>query len=173
MSRDGWAALPHGATGLSAVCDCGISWSYSFTIFYDQYAERQIMIMVISLLCHLMYGLSSCVLNNPSRLLVQIHGVRSSDFSICKVMSYSWLLTIYGDTWFSDAMGFRAGSYSLCSELTNPSPWHGNTWRTTSKVTTAFSNIPRDQMHEQLIDWLKNHAGVIENLDDPITVRRE
>ena len=33
MSRDGWAALPHGATGLSAICDCGISWSYSFTIF--------------------------------------------------------------------------------------------------------------------------------------------
>ena len=25
MSRDGRAALPHGATGLSAVCDCGIS----------------------------------------------------------------------------------------------------------------------------------------------------
>ena len=25
--------FPHGATGLSAVCDCGISWSYSFTIF--------------------------------------------------------------------------------------------------------------------------------------------
>ena len=33
MSRDGWAALPSGATGLSAVCDCGISWSYSLTIF--------------------------------------------------------------------------------------------------------------------------------------------
>ena len=33
MSRDGWAALPRGATGLSAVCDCGISWSYSLTIF--------------------------------------------------------------------------------------------------------------------------------------------
>ena len=31
-SRDGWAALPHGTTGLSAVCDCGISWTYSFTI---------------------------------------------------------------------------------------------------------------------------------------------
>ena len=29
----GWAALPGGATGLSAVCDCGISWSYSLTIF--------------------------------------------------------------------------------------------------------------------------------------------
>ena len=28
----GWAALPCGATGLSAVCDCGISWSYSLTI---------------------------------------------------------------------------------------------------------------------------------------------
>ena len=29
-----WAALPRGATGLSAVCDCGISWSYSLTIFH-------------------------------------------------------------------------------------------------------------------------------------------
>ncbi|KAL7395746.1 hypothetical protein ABVT39_022389 [Epinephelus coioides] len=29
------------------------------------------------------------------------------------------------------------------------------------------------QMHEQLIDWLKNHGSVIENLDDPDTVRRE
>ena len=28
VSRDGWAALPRGAVGLSAVCDCGISWSY-------------------------------------------------------------------------------------------------------------------------------------------------
>ena len=33
MSRDGWAALSRGATGLSAVCDCGISWSYPLTIF--------------------------------------------------------------------------------------------------------------------------------------------
>ena len=33
MSRDGWAALPGGATGLSAVCDYGSSWSYSLTIF--------------------------------------------------------------------------------------------------------------------------------------------
>ena len=36
MSRDGWAALPRGATGLSAVCDCGISWSYSLTIFEQE-----------------------------------------------------------------------------------------------------------------------------------------
>jgi len=41
------------------------------------------------------------------------------------------------------------------------------------KTRRAFSWIPRDQMHEQLIDWLKNLAGVIENLDDPRTVRRE
>ena len=34
MSRDGWVALPCGAMGLSSVCDCGISWSYSLTIFY-------------------------------------------------------------------------------------------------------------------------------------------
>ena len=34
MSRDRRVALPHGATGLSAVCDCGISGSYSLTIFY-------------------------------------------------------------------------------------------------------------------------------------------
>ena len=30
---DGRAALPRGARGLSAVCDCGISASYSLTIF--------------------------------------------------------------------------------------------------------------------------------------------
>ena len=32
MSRDGWAAVPRGATGLSAVCDFGISYSYLLTI---------------------------------------------------------------------------------------------------------------------------------------------
>ena len=26
-------AVPHGAVGWSAVCDCGISWSYTFTFF--------------------------------------------------------------------------------------------------------------------------------------------
>ena len=34
MSRDGWVALPRGAMGLSAVCNCGISLSYSLTIFF-------------------------------------------------------------------------------------------------------------------------------------------
>ena len=33
MSRDGCVALSCGAMGLSAVCDCGISLSYSLTIF--------------------------------------------------------------------------------------------------------------------------------------------
>ena len=32
VSRDCCVALPHNTTGLSAVCDCGISWSYSLTI---------------------------------------------------------------------------------------------------------------------------------------------
>ena len=33
MCRDCCVALPRGAMGVSAVCDCGISRSYSFTIF--------------------------------------------------------------------------------------------------------------------------------------------
>ena len=41
------------------------------------------------------------------------------------------------------------------------------------KSKRAFSCIPHGQMYEQLIDWLKNDAGVIENLDDPNTIRRE
>ena len=32
MSRDGFVALPCGAIGLSAVCNCGITRSYSLTI---------------------------------------------------------------------------------------------------------------------------------------------
>ena len=33
MSRDCCVALPRGAMGLSASCDCGISLSYSLTIY--------------------------------------------------------------------------------------------------------------------------------------------
>ena len=36
MSRDCCVALPGGATGLSAVCDCGISRSKSLTILIKQ-----------------------------------------------------------------------------------------------------------------------------------------
>ena len=32
VSRDCCVAPPHDATALSAVCDCGISWSYSVTV---------------------------------------------------------------------------------------------------------------------------------------------
>ena len=39
MSRDDRAALPPSAMGLSAVCDCGISWSYSLTIFLSMYLD--------------------------------------------------------------------------------------------------------------------------------------
>ena len=35
MSFDRCAALPHGVMGLSAVCDCGISGSYSLTILVN------------------------------------------------------------------------------------------------------------------------------------------
>ena len=34
VSRDCCVALPRGSMGLSAVCDCGISLSYSLTIYY-------------------------------------------------------------------------------------------------------------------------------------------
>ena len=34
VPRDCCVALPRGATGLSTVCDCGNSWSYSFIILY-------------------------------------------------------------------------------------------------------------------------------------------
>ena len=81
---------------------------------------------------------------------------------------------------FSHAMGFRAGSYSLPIHLHDMAALEERhlalyvefqrchfmglkSWR-------AFSNIPCDQMHEQRIDWLKNHTGVIESLDDPSTV---
>ena len=39
------------------------------------------------------------------------------------------------------------------------------------KSKQAFLNIPRD--HEQLIDWLKNHVGIIESLHDLSTVYLE
>ena len=29
------AVIVHGAVGWSAVCDCGVSWSYSLTCFYN------------------------------------------------------------------------------------------------------------------------------------------
>ena len=35
VSRDWCVALPRGAMSLPAVCDCGISLSYSFTISLD------------------------------------------------------------------------------------------------------------------------------------------
>ena len=38
------------------------------------------------------------------------------------------------------------------------------------KPQQALSSIPRDQIHGQLIDWLKNQTGIIENLVYPSTV---
>ena len=42
VSRGGWAALPRGAAGLSAVCDCGISLSYSLTILDKQKLHKKL-----------------------------------------------------------------------------------------------------------------------------------
>ena len=37
-------ALPRGAMGLSAICDCSISWSYSLTIF----AQTTVVLLIVS-----------------------------------------------------------------------------------------------------------------------------
>ena len=41
MSRDGLAALPRGATGLSTVCDCGIL-TYYFAQVADSFTYRSV-----------------------------------------------------------------------------------------------------------------------------------
>ena len=51
MSRDGWAALHRGATGLSAVCDCGISRSYSLTIFVSVLWSHSLLAMGWTAVC--------------------------------------------------------------------------------------------------------------------------
>ena len=39
-------SLPHGAFGWSAVCDCGISWSYSLTfLFGSQYSNAAVQVI--------------------------------------------------------------------------------------------------------------------------------
>ena len=40
MSRDCFAALPRETMGLSAVCDCGISWSYSLFLLGIYYCHQ-------------------------------------------------------------------------------------------------------------------------------------
>ena len=55
-----------------------------------------------------------------------------------------------------------------------PCLWNFNLVTSWDKSQQEHSHeIPDDQMHEQLIDWLKNQIGVIENLDDPRTVCRQ
>ena len=47
MSRDGWAALPRGASGLSVVCDFGISWSYLLTIFFINGPISRVLLLIL------------------------------------------------------------------------------------------------------------------------------
>ena len=49
MSRDCCVALPRGAMGLSAVCDCGISLSYSLTIFFISWIKILVHIVRVNL----------------------------------------------------------------------------------------------------------------------------
>ena len=65
MSRDGWAALPRGATGMSAVCDCGISWSYLLTIIYELLIA-QLHILSIDFINVLSYYRCICYLVFPA-----------------------------------------------------------------------------------------------------------
>ena len=65
----GWAALPYDATGLSAVCDCGISWSYSFTISD----------MIIKLCCALLRSVQLCN---------ALENVKIADFMPLLIQSY-------------------------------------------------------------------------------------
>ena len=47
-----YVTLPHGAVGWSAVCECGISWSYSLTfyIYNEQKGNtKTILIIIITL----------------------------------------------------------------------------------------------------------------------------
>ena len=58
MSRDCCVALPHDVTGLSAVCDCGISLLYSLfsKTLFPSYAEG---VLILQDLLHLNGTLSS------------------------------------------------------------------------------------------------------------------
>ena len=42
LSRDCFVALSHGETGVSAGCDCGISRSYSLTIYNYFFRKRKL-----------------------------------------------------------------------------------------------------------------------------------
>ena len=76
MSRDCCVALPHGVMGLSAVCDCGISCSYSLFICY----------------CNISYGtfgFKDRVWFGLCNFLVTVHVifVQSSTSMVCKLTS--------------------------------------------------------------------------------------
>ena len=76
MSRDCCVALPHGVMGLSAVCDCGISLSYSL-----------LFIIVISVIARL--GFKDRVWFGLCNFLVTVHVilVQSSTSMVCKLTS--------------------------------------------------------------------------------------
>ena len=48
VSRDCCVALPHDAMGLSAVCDCGITRSYSLTFFFTYESQNSYFTLAMS-----------------------------------------------------------------------------------------------------------------------------
>ena len=67
VSRDCLVALPHDVTGLSAVGDCGMSWSYSLTIFLCPSACTKLFLLIKSSSCqesNSILGLTICLIKS-------------------------------------------------------------------------------------------------------------
>ena len=103
MSRDGWVALPRGAMGLSAVCDCGISWSYSLTIFNiveDCVKNWIFMIFHSKSIFHYNHQMSICPPNFQVDQVDQKHTldlcIGRKAFHFCKITPWS---VCYTDTY--------------------------------------------------------------------------
>ena len=70
MSRDCCVALPSGAMGLSAVCDCRISWSYSLTILVETGSEMSFSNVNILETYFLKVSLNTFCTYTPNRLII-------------------------------------------------------------------------------------------------------
>ena len=66
VSHGGWVAFPRGAMGLSAVCDCSISRSYSLTIFHLPHHSNEIYLVFqiaqLSRVARILLLTSECIL---------------------------------------------------------------------------------------------------------------
>ena len=157
MSRDGWVALPRGAMGLSAVCDCGISWSYSLTIFTaNVYLCRLLPFHIKYRMCfhkaHNRYVLTYFNHSNIFNLLTCFH---------CKVirLQRSGIDTIKYHTWPRIPMGkwqtHRRHHKREPRGQPFPSRWPQSTYKQTR---TKHSQHKTEQKHKRST---KSHFRVI------------